>query len=680
MHLKLLHLARGATALAAWSVVGVAFCAGVARGQQIFSNTSTVSNGAAPIEQSITTPLPGPVTVTLTDLGLVAAAAGVAFPVPLTSLNLAVTIGGTKVATLVGPGKTTFQAAANGTYVVRIVGVPNASALGQSGSVNVLLEQGGTTLRQFSGTIQTPPAANANPSPYSVSTQSFKVTSPGDYSLTLSDQSFPVGLTVLSAQVLLGTTPVLPATIQGPGTTPLPGLAAGTYQVFIFAQAAGSPPAGVYGLLVAPTAGAALLDISVPVATQGSPGAFVAGSGTVQDLTARDLAEPAALSSLTAMVTNGSGKLTSMTGGGAPGQFTVPAQIATSGLQVWTAAQAAPSNAGAYTVTVSPSGGGNSVFSTQAAVSASPSLFPYIATMPTGGGSYNVVVTDLQFPAGLATLTYVLYQGGMQLYQGTGGIASPSQTLKAGPVVLAVTATASAAGSGLFAAALNPQGGGDALLDTTQAVTASFLTQDIVVTNSASYDVTLADLGWPDKFGTLELALTQGGKNVAGKIYGGGTFTVDNVAPGRYVATIVAVPAAGQTAGLYDLSVQESLPTATLSATPTIIPSGQGTRLTWSSTNATSCDATGNGWTGQKAPSGSGVAVGPLTATTTYTLTCSGSSGKSKPASVTITVTPASGGGGGGGGTLGGLELVALGISALARASRTVRTLRRMPR
>jgi hypothetical protein len=80
------------------------------------------------------------------------------------------------------------------------------------------------------------------------------------------------------------------------------------------------------------------------------------------------------------------------------------------------------------------------------------------------------------------------------------------------------------------------------------------------------------------------------------------------------------------------------LPTVTLTATPASVASGGASTLAWSSTNASSCTATG-GWSGAKSPSGSEVRSG-LTATTTYTLSCSGAGGTAAQ-SVTVNVTPA---------------------------------------
>jgi hypothetical protein len=79
-------------------------------------------------------------------------------------------------------------------------------------------------------------------------------------------------------------------------------------------------------------------------------------------------------------------------------------------------------------------------------------------------------------------------------------------------------------------------------------------------------------------------------------------------------------------------------PTATLTANPTSLASGSSSTLSWISTHATSCTASG-GWNGGKQTSGS-EAVTP-TATTTYTLSCTGDGGTAQ-SSVTVTVTVSS--------------------------------------
>ena len=80
-------------------------------------------------------------------------------------------------------------------------------------------------------------------------------------------------------------------------------------------------------------------------------------------------------------------------------------------------------------------------------------------------------------------------------------------------------------------------------------------------------------------------------------------------------------------------------PTVSLSASPASLTSGQSSTLSWSSTNATSCTASGS-WSGSKPTSGSGT-TGALTASAMYTLTCTGAGGNaSASASVTVNGTP----------------------------------------
>ncbi len=81
-------------------------------------------------------------------------------------------------------------------------------------------------------------------------------------------------------------------------------------------------------------------------------------------------------------------------------------------------------------------------------------------------------------------------------------------------------------------------------------------------------------------------------------------------------------------------------PTLTLAASPTSVPSGSASQLTWNASNATSCTASGS-WSGTKATSGS-QSTGALTANGTYTLTCSGGGGTvAQTASVAVLPAPA---------------------------------------
>ncbi len=71
-------------------------------------------------------------------------------------------------------------------------------------------------------------------------------------------------------------------------------------------------------------------------------------------------------------------------------------------------------------------------------------------------------------------------------------------------------------------------------------------------------------------------------------------------------------------------------PSISLSSSSNLIAAGASVNLTWSSTNATSCEASG-AWSGSKATSGTQV-IGPLSESTTFILRCTGNSGTSTSA------------------------------------------------
>lgn len=124
---------------------------------------------------------------------------------------------------------------------------------------------------------------------------------------------------------------------------------------------------------------------------------------------------------------------------------------------------------------------------------------------------------------------------------------------------------------------------------------------------------------------------------------GNATYTIDCTGNGGTTSQSVTV----------NVTSTGPLPTLTISANPSSVQRGSSSTLTWSSTNATSCTATGD-WSGSKAISGN-ASVSP-SSSATYTLICTNTKG-SASASANITVTtpaltpPADGGGGGGEGS-----------------------------
>lgn len=119
------------------------------------------------------------------------------------------------------------------------------------------------------------------------------------------------------------------------------------------------------------------------------------------------------------------------------------------------------------------------------------------------------------------------------------------------------------------------------------------------------------------------------GSETVGPLTASGTYVLTCSGSGGSTNQSIAIAVAANAA-----------PTLTLSANPTTVNTNGASTLTWSSTNATSCTASG-AWTGSKATSGS-QSVGPLTVTGTYTLNCSGTGGTvNKSATITVNATTA---------------------------------------
>lgn len=133
----------------------------------------------------------------------------------------------------------------------------------------------------------------------------------------------------------------------------------------------------------------------------------------------------------------------------------------------------------------------------------------------------------------------------------------------------------------------------------------------------------------------------------AGSIILRGMGHAGQLSVGTYVLDVTGLrPPAGCAGNTFDVlwtstptsaaSSPAGSPTLHFTAAPSSIQAGQSATLSWSSTNATSCTASG-GWTGSKAPSGTQI-VTP-TATTTYTLQCTGPGGTSPAAQAIVQVT-----------------------------------------
>jgi endoglucanase len=130
------------------------------------------------------------------------------------------------------------------------------------------------------------------------------------------------------------------------------------------------------------------------------------------------------------------------------------------------------------------------------------------------------------------------------------------------------------------------------------------------------------------------------GNATNGTINSSGLYTAPSTMPASASVSITAVSQADQTksaTATLTITAPTPTPTVTLAVNPTSINSGASSTLTWSSTNATSCTASG-GWSGAESTSGA-QSVSP-TATATYTLNCTGTGGSAN-ASATVTVNAA---------------------------------------
>jgi hypothetical protein len=118
----------------------------------------------------------------------------------------------------------------------------------------------------------------------------------------------------------------------------------------------------------------------------------------------------------------------------------------------------------------------------------------------------------------------------------------------------------------------------------------------------------------------------SGGSESSSPITSSRTFSLSCTGPGGTTTDSVTCNLQGPPAA----------PVVTLSAAPSTLPAGGGNSvLTWTSTNSTSCTATG-GWSGSKSLNGSESRNGIAT-DSTFTLTCTGPGGTSS-ASTTVTV------------------------------------------
>jgi Bacterial Ig-like domain (group 3)/Beta-propeller repeat len=157
-----------------------------------------------------------------------------------------------------------------------------------------------------------------------------------------------------------------------------------------------------------------------------------------------------------------------------------------------------------------------------------------------------------------------------------------------------------------------------------------------------------------------------------------GTMSETPIAAGSLSYVLTCTGAGGTAHATAALTVTAPVPTVTIAVAPTSITVGQSATLTWSSTNATSCTASGS-WSGAEATSGTLSVTPTAGGTASYALACSGTGGTANgTAALTVSAaptppTPPTKSGGGAMGLWELLALSALGVAAHRRRGVAVR-------
>lgn len=560
-----------------------------------------------------------------------------------------------------------------GTYRVHVLGTIPSGQAGGLFDIRVAPSAGGAAVLEAADAI----ATEGGPGPgQSELHTTFPIAAAGSYLLALDDRNFPEALDPTTSVILLR---------QIPGGTEVVRIGAGafnvanagdTYELFVVATA-GAGQAGLYTVSVTGGPSNAVVYRSDNAVGQLPPPTTVnITTGGQYALTLADLEFPEALTEFAAAVSQNGVFLGTLTGAG-PSNFTLSQGTAQLFVLPTT------STTGAMSVRLAQ---GSQVayadvhIADASADPTTPVIYSFSPSQPVAAGNYALTLADFRFPSALPSIDIAVIQGTTVVHQGDEA-AVETVALQAGRVRVLVAVTPPSVvgnlpGNGMFALTLATQPGNTIVFESTQGVGGLFNARPLPLPAAGRYDVTLKDFEFPERLRTSWLAITRG-TTIVGQVIGSSTIQNLQLEAGTHVLNFLAQPAANSNYGAYGLKVADSTPppTVTLSASSTSVTSGQGVSLTWSSTNATSCTASG-GWTGTKTVSGTQPS-GALTTNTTFEIECTGPGGRDD-SSVTVTVNAPSPGGGGGGGQFDPLLLICLSAMLVMLGMR--RGLRPVPR
>jgi probable HAF family extracellular repeat protein len=160
------------------------------------------------------------------------------------------------------------------------------------------------------------------------------------------------------------------------------------------------------------------------------------------------------------------------------------------------------------------------------------------------------------------------------------------------------------------------------------------------------------------------------GDGWSGSLGASGTIIVTESSAGTYVYGLTCA-LDGVSNLSPQLTVMMTMPSVTLSATPSSVTLGQAVSLTWNSTNAASCIASGgesgDGWAGSRPVRGTLSVTTPSAGTITYSIVCSNPPQSAQALAQVIATGSSSKNGGG---SLGTLSIFALVVLCGGRLSR----------
>lgn len=379
----------------------------------------------------------------------------------------------------------------------------------------------------------------------------FNVQVAGSYQVTLTDLGTVPGsnpavpspltsvkLSITSSNVVVGTPLTAPGTLQLDATGP------GTYVIHVVGvpgtQLPGSGPIGISvkdsaSNTVASFSATLSVPQSAPLPSNESTldDSFTVSSTGTYTVTLSDLAFPQALTTLELIVTTSDGTIVTsppLTANGAT-PVTSPVTLQTGvTYRIFAVGLADPSvNAGLFSASVAPSGGGAAVYTKLVAVGR---VAPINSVSLAAGSSYTLKMADLSFPSALASLAGLVVQnGGQVVAQLAAGGTSPPFTAVGGTYgvyALASPSTSATVNAGSYTLTLAQQGGAN-VLSVARAVGPAGGTPplaysyDVNVATGGAYAFNLSDFGFLSSFALLQGIVVQNGAQVGQPLSVSGT-------------------------------------------------------------------------------------------------------------------------------------------------------------